>query len=257
MTPAEKARQQIRTQEHTGPTAGMASDYTQANVVILPEKEAAAFREFARLNPKSCPVLEEIPAGEWISSLAAGSDIRRDVPKYRVYINGGYAEQRTDITDLWEADFVTFLIGCSFTFEAALLEASVPIRHMEEHCNVPMYKTSVATKKSLPFQGKMVVSMRPIPTALVGMAERITSQYPDVHGAPVHIGRPADLGIMDLQQPDYGDPVTIHPGEIPVFWACGVTPQNALLEAKLALAITHEPGHMFITDQPHAAYKKT
>ncbi|WP_252312831.1 putative hydro-lyase [Sinobaca sp. H24] len=256
MMSAEDARRHIRNEKHMGPTAGLASDFTQTNVVILPEREAAAFREFTRLNPKSCPVLEEMSAGQYVSSLADGSDIRSDVPKYRIYKKGIYVEQRTNIADLWREDLVTFLIGCSFTFEAALLKESVPVRHMEENRNVPMYKTSIPAEASLPFQGSMVVSMRPIPEALVQKAEQVTARYPDVHGAPVHIGNPAELGITDLAKPDYGDAVTVHPGEVPVFWACGVTPQNALLEAEVPFAITHEPGHMFITDQPHDVYKR-
>jgi uncharacterized protein YcsI (UPF0317 family) len=179
---------------------------------------------------------------------ALGADIRTDCPRYRVFRHGEMAEEREDIAGLWRDDLVTFLLGCSFTLEGALIESGVPLRHVEEGVNVPMYITNVPCAAAAPFAGNMVVSMRPIPSDLVDMTVQVTSRYPGVHGAPVHAGEPGVLGIRDLSSPDFGDPVTVRDGEVPVFWACGVTPQVALLAARLELAITHAPGHMFVTD---------
>lgn len=143
---------------------------------------------------------------------------------------------------------MSFLIGCSFSFEGELLEASVPVRHIEEGRNVPMYLTSIPSKPAGIFRGNMVVSMRPLPYDQIVKAVLVTGSMPKVHGAPIHIGDPAAIGIADIDRPDFGDAVTIHPGEVPVFWPCGVTPQAALMASKPAFAITHAPGHMLVTD---------
>jgi uncharacterized protein YcsI (UPF0317 family) len=179
--------------------------------------------------------------------MAPGADIRTDVPRYRVF-RGGAVEEREEIRGLWRPDLVTFLLGCSFTFEGALIQAGVPVRYIEENVNVSMYVTDIPCDSAGPFRGNLVVTMRPIPAGLVSRAVQVTSRYPGVHGAPLHIGDPAGIGILDLSRPDFGDPVTIRRGEVPVFWACGVTPQMALLEAKPELAITHAPGFMLVTD---------
>lgn len=230
------------------PTAGCCPGYTQVNLVILPVKYAFHFLVFCQRNPKPCPILEVLEEGVWEPVQSApGADVRTDCPRYRVFTEDG-VEDRRDILGLWREDLVTFLLGCSFTFESALMEAGVPVRHVEEGRNVPMYKTSVPCRPAGPFRGELVVTMRPIPGPLVSKAVQITSRFPGVHGAPVHVGDPGSLGIKDLGKPDFGDPVSIRPGEVPVFWACGVTPQVALLRAKPSLAITHAPGHMLVTD---------
>jgi uncharacterized protein YcsI (UPF0317 family) len=219
------------------------------NVVILPSKYAFDFLLFCQRNPKPCPLLEVMEAGVYEPRrLAPGADIRTDCPRYRVF--QGQRERETDhIKDLWRDDLVTFLLGCSFTFERAMLEAGIPVRHIQEARNVPMYMTDRPCDAAGPFRGNLVVSMRPIPAGLVSRAIQITSRYPDVHGAPVHVGDPGGIGIRDIKQPDFGDAVTLYPEEIPVFWACGVTPQVAILAARPELAVTHAPGHMFITDR--------
>jgi len=179
---------------------------------------------------------------------APDADLRTDVPKYCIYRNGRIADEVTDLRSVWRDDLVSFLLGCSFTFEAALLQSGVPVRHIEEGRNVPMFITSIQCAPAGVFRGPLVVTMRPIPAALVARAVQITGRYPGVHGAPVHIGNPADIGIQDLEKPDFGDAVTIRQGEVPVFWACGVTPQAVAMQAKPPLMLTHAPGHMFITD---------
>lgn len=241
-------RQTVRSGKFRGSTAGCCDGYAQANLVILSGEYAQDFAEFARLNPKPCPIIDRIEAGCVEPPLSPKSDIRTDIPGYRIYRNGVFTEEAADLKSLWQPDFVTFLLGCSFTFEWALLKESVPVRHIEMNCNVPMYKTTIPCKATKFFHGNTVVSMRPIPEELVDLAVRITSGYPEVHGAPLHIGNPDVIGIMDILSPDYGDPVEIKPGEIPVFWACGVTPQLVALSSKPDLMITHAPGHMFITD---------
>jgi uncharacterized protein YcsI (UPF0317 family) len=225
----------------------------QANLVVLPtgsgHSEAAEFHQFCLANPKPCPLLEVTRPGDPVPRvLAPAADLRTDLPRYRVYRNGELADERTDIKELWRDDLVAFLIGCSFTFERALLEAGVPVRHLELGRNVPMYRT---TRQCVPvgrFQGPLVVSMRPIPVSLVSKATAVTEAYPQMHGAPVHVGDPAALGIEDLSVPDYGDPVPVREGEVPVFWACGVTPQAVAVASGVPFMITHSPGHMFITD---------
>jgi uncharacterized protein YcsI (UPF0317 family) len=243
-------RGMIRAGRWTGPTAGLARGFVQANLVVLPVSEAAEFAEFCRLNARACPLLEQTAAGEPEPRASApGADLRSDVPRYRVF-RGGRAEERepTDIHSLWRDDLVGFLLGCSFTFENALLAAGLNVRHIAEGRNVPMYRTSRRCQRAGRFAGNLVVSMRPFAPEAIERVIAITSRYPTMHGAPLHAGDPAVLGIGDLARPDFGQAVTIHPGEVPVFWACGVTPQLAIREAGCELAITHSPGCMFVTD---------
>ncbi|MDM5212875.1 putative hydro-lyase [Peribacillus sp. NJ4] len=247
-TPAE-LRAMIRNNELIKPTAGMANGYAQANLAILKKEHAFDFLLFCQRNPKSCPLLDVTEIGSPIPKFAAQSgDIRTDIPKYRIYKYGELMEEVTDISDYWEDDMVGFLIGCSFTFEHALLNNDISIRHIEENCNVPMYKTNISCVEAGIFHGKMVASMRPIPQKDVVRAAQVTSRFPAVHGGPIHIGDPEAIGVSNIQQPDFGDAVTIREGEVPVFWACGVTPQSIAMETKPAIMITHAPGHMFITD---------
>ncbi|MGM9954916.1 MAG: putative hydro-lyase [Peribacillus sp.] len=247
-SPAE-LRSMIRNNEWTNPTAGMANGYAQANLAILKKEHAFDFLLFCQRNPKSCPLLDVTEIGSPVPKFAAqAGDIRTDIPKYRIYKYGEWVEEVTDISDYWEDDMVGFLIGCSFTFEHALLNNDISIRHIEEDCNVPMYKTNIPCIEAGIFHGEMVVSMRPIPQKDVVRAAQVTSRFPAVHGGPIHIGNPGAIGIASIDQPDFGDVVTIHEGEVPVFWACGVTPQSIAMETKPAIMITHAPGHMFITD---------
>jgi uncharacterized protein YcsI (UPF0317 family) len=237
------------------PTTGMCNGYAQGNLVILPKELAWDFILFCQRNPRSCPLLEVADAGSRIfPQFAAGSDIATDLPRYFVYEYGIRTGEYTDVSRFFEerTDLVSFLIGCSFSFEASLLEAGVPVRQIEEGVNVPMFNTNIPCVPAGVFSGNMVVSMRPIPHALVPAAVKITAAMPRVHGAPIHIGYPEILGIKDLDRPDYGDPVTIRPGEIPVFWPCGVTPQAVVMNSRPPFAITHAPGHMFITDVKNA-----
>ncbi len=232
------------------PTAGVAPGMTQANMIALPPDYAWDFLLYAQRNPKACPVLDVIESGRTDTPLAGDADISRDIPLYRVWRNGKLAEEITDASALWQQhpDLVTFLIGCSFTFETPLAEAGIDIRHISAGCNVPMYLTRRECRPAGKLHGRLVVSMRPIPANRVADAVAISGRYPSVHGAPVHIGDPAGLGITDLRHPDFGDAVEIRPGEIPVFWACGVTPQAAVMASQVPFAVSHAPGHMFITD---------
>lgn len=223
--------------------------FAQANLVILPGEVAAEFEEFCRSNPRPCPLLEVTEPGSYRPTrLAPDADLRTDLPRYRVYRRGVCVDRPSDVASCWGENFVAFLIGCSFTFESALLDAGIPVRHIEESRNVPMFRTNIACKPVGRFHGPLVVSMRPMTHEQADRAAEITARFPSVHGAPIQIGDPAKLGITDLDRPDHGDAVTIRPGEVPVFWACGVTPMEAILRAELDLAITHEPGHMLVTD---------
>lgn len=233
----------------SGPTAGMACGYTQVNLVVLPSSLADDFNAFCRLNPKPCPLLERTEAGEYEPrQMAPEADLRTDLPRYRLFRDGELAERPKSIEEYWRGDLVGFLIGCSFTFEWAMLHAGLPVRHVEENRNVPMYRTNVACGPAGPFHGPMVVSMRPLTPGQARQAVDVTSRFERVHGAPVQIGEPDAIGIERLDEPDYGDAVTIREGEIPVFWACGVTPIEAIMRAKPKIAMTHEPGHMLVTD---------
>lgn len=244
-----EVRELIRSGGYSRPTAGLAPGYAQANLVILKKELAFDFLLFCQRNPRPCPVLEVTEAGGWEARLTApGSDLRTDIPKYRVFKNGELVDEPQEIGGIWQDDFVSFLLGCSFSFESGLLEAGLEVRHLTENCNVPMYITDIECNPAGVFSGPVVVSMRPMPAKDVVRAVQITSRFPAVHGAPIHIGDPAAIGIKDINNPDMGDPVTIRPGEIPVFWACGCTPQAAVMRVKPDLVITHAPGHMFITD---------
>lgn len=232
-----------------GQTSGLVPGFAQANLVMLPADWAYDFLLFCRRNPKPCPLLEVTDPGSPVPRrFAPDADLRTDLPRYRVWQKGELIEEPSGVGRWWRGDFVAFLIGCSFTFEAALLRAGVPVRHIELGSNVPMYRTNMPCEPAGRFHGPMVVSMRPLRPADAIRAVQITSRYPDVHGAPVHLGSPEQIGIADLSLPDYGDAVPVEEGEIPVFWACGVTPQAALMEARPPIAITHSPGCMFVTD---------
>jgi uncharacterized protein YcsI (UPF0317 family) len=245
----KEIRALIRKGKWDKPTAGLAMGYAQANLVIVPEKYAFDFLLFCQRNPKPCPLLEVLEPGRFRTEfLSSEADIRTDIPRYNIYRNGKLETTVKEIRGLWKKDFVTFLLGCSFSFEEALLRSKIPIRHIEENKNVPMFMTDIPCKPAGVFQGPMVVTMRPIPQDKVTRAVQITARYASVHGAPVHIGDPSEIGIKSLSRPDFGDAVTIKKGEVPVFWACGVTPQAVVMKAKTDLCITHTPGHMFISD---------
>jgi uncharacterized protein YcsI (UPF0317 family) len=248
LTP-KKIRDLIRKGKWDKPTAGLAMGFAQANLVILPQKYAFEFLLFCQRNPKPCPLLEVLEPGEFRTKfLSLGADIRTDIPCYHIYRKGKLQKAVQEIKSFWKPDFVSFFLGCSFSFEEALLRANIPVRHIEEDKNVPMFISSVPCKSAGVFHGPLVVTMRPIPSDQVTRAVQITSRYASVHGAPIHIGDPSAIGIKDLRRPDFGDPVTIKKGEVPVFWACGVTPQAVVMKTKPDLCITHAPGHMFISD---------
>jgi uncharacterized protein YcsI (UPF0317 family) len=239
----------IRSGGYAGQTSGLAPGRVQANLAILPADWAGEFLLFCQMNPKPCPVLAVTNPGDPIfATLGAHVDVRTDAPQYKVFRDGVVVEEPTDLLNLWRDDLVAFAIGCSFSFEEALIETGLRIRHHEQGLNVPMYVTSLDTSPTPRFSGKLVVSMRPFWPADAIRAVQVTSRYPSVHGAPVHIGLPAQIGIKDLSKPDFGDAVGINEGELPVFWACGVTPQSVAAKAKPPLFISHHPGKMLITD---------
>jgi len=249
-TDAADVRARARSGLLAGPTCGLAPDYLQANLVVVPAALAADFQLFCERNPKPCPLLDVTEAGAWAPRrVAPGADLRTDLPRYRVYRRGVLIDEPSNIVDWWQDDFVAFLLGCSFSFEAAMQRAGLPVRHLDEGRNVPMYRTDIACAPAGIFTGPLVVTMRPLTAAQAIEAIVVSSRYPDAHGAPVHLGDPAAIGISDLARPDFGDAVTVHPGELPVFWACGVTPQAVVMAAKPELAITHSPGCMFVTDR--------
>jgi uncharacterized protein YcsI (UPF0317 family) len=250
-----RARLACRSGQHTAPTSNVAPGYVQGNLVVLPQTLAADFERFCELNPKPCPLVGmSEPGSPYIASLGDDLDIRTDLPRYRVWRNGTLVEEPTDISAHWRDDLVAFVLGCSFSFEEALLSEDLAIRHIEQSCNVPMYRTNVPCKPAGPFAGPLVVSMRPFKPADAARAAKITARYPRVHGAPVQIGDPISLGIADLARPDYGDAVGIAADEVPVFWACGVTPQSIILQSKPEFAITHAPGCMLVTDRRNAEF---
>ena len=245
----QSVRAAIRAGRMTSHTSGAAPGYAQGNLVILPRAEAEAFEAFCKANPKPCPLLGVGQPGDpMLHALGEDIDIRTDVPRYRVWENGELVSEPTDIRDLWREGLVSFVIGCSFSFEQALIEAGIPLRHVQQGRNVAMYRTNIDTTPAGPFHGPMVVSMRPLAPQHVALAVEVTGRMPNVHGAPIHIGDPAAIGIADLTKPDFGDPVAILPDEVPVFWACGVTPQSAVMQSKPAFCITHAPGCMLVTD---------
>ena len=244
------ARLSIRADRHRGPTAALAPGYVQGNLAILPQALAADFLRFCQINPKPCPLIGmSAPGDPRVPELAADLDIRTDLPRYRVWSNGELIAEPTDIADFWRDDLVSFVIGCSFSFEEALTSDGIELRHITQQCNVPMYRTSIPTAEAGPFHGPMVVSMRPMTPANAIRAVQITTRFPSVHGAPVHIGKPEMIGIKDVMKPDWGDPPEMKSGEMPVFWACGVTPQSVVMTVKPEFCITHYPGCMLVTDR--------
>jgi uncharacterized protein YcsI (UPF0317 family) len=242
-------RRLARTGELRGPTPGLAVGYEQANLVVVPRHVAFDFLLFCRRNPRPCPLLDVTDPGDpEFRRSAPGSDLRTDVPSYRVYRHGELVAESFDLFPWWRDDLVGFLLGCSFTFENALVRAGLPVRHLEQGRNVPMYRTTIPCEPAGIFHGPMVVSMRPMTPEQADAADAICARYPRSHGGPVQIGDPGSIGIHDIYTPDYGDAVEIHPGEVPVFWACGVTPQAVATAARPPLLLTHAPGHMFLTD---------
>jgi uncharacterized protein YcsI (UPF0317 family) len=235
--------------ELTDPTAGLALGYVQANLVMVPRELAYDFLLFCQRNPKPCPLLDVTEVGSAEPALVApGADLRADLPRYCVYRNGDLVDEPGDLWQWWRDDLVGFLLGCSFTFENALLQAGLPLRHLEAGSNVPMYRTNRMCRPAGVFHGPMVVSMRPLTPTQAITATRICARFPRAHGTPVHFGDPAAIGIADIHHPDFGDAVEVRPGEVPVFWACGVTPQAVAMAARPPFLITHKPGCMFVTD---------
>src|SRR5262245_11920758 len=247
-------RADVRAGRLSGVTAGLGAGFVQANLAVLQREVAYDFLLFSQRNPRPCPLLEVTDVGSPEPvGVAPGADLRTDIPRYRIYKHGELADEVTDVTAYWRDDLVAFLLGCSFTFEWALLEAGIRLWHVDNGANVAMWRTSIACRPSGIFHGPMVVSMRPIPAAQLAKAVTASARFPGAHGAPVHIGDPAAIGIRDITRPDWGDPQHFESGDVPVFWACGVTPQAVALASKPSFMITHSPGHMFITDLPNAA----
>ncbi len=246
---AADVRALCRSGEFDGPTAGYADNHVQANLMIVPKEYAFDFLLFCQRNPKPCPLVEVLEAGAVEPRTAPGADLRSDLPGYRIFENGVMTREVADISEYWRDDLVSFLIGCSFSFESALIEGGIPLRHIEQQRNVAMYKTNMPCVPAGRFTGNAVVSMRPVKSRDVSRAVEITARLPQVHGAPVHIGNPHAIGIADLRHPDFGDAVEIMDDELPVFWACGVTPQYVAELSKLPFCITHAPGKMFVTDR--------
>ncbi len=250
----DQFRQLVRRKDFKGPTVGQCGEYAQANLVIVPSAYAEDFLRFCVRNPKACPLLGVGERGQWnVPGLGRDVDLRTDAPGYNVYRDGELCEQPEDILSLWNDDLVGFAIGCSFSFEQMLLQERIPLRHVDEGVNVPMFRTNIANAPAGRFGGQLVVTMRPMTGAHAIRAVQVTSRFPSVHGAPVHLGNSRAIGIADLSRPDYGDAVTIREDDVPVFWACGVTPQSALEAARLPFAIAHRPGHMLVTDIPNAS----
>lgn len=253
---AKKLREEIRNGSFTGSTSGAAGNKVQANLVILPKAYAFDFLLYAMRNKKAVPVIEVLEDGQTESRYADDSDIRTDIPKYNIYKEGVLTDTVDDISEYWQDDFVTFLIGCSFTFEQAILDEGLSIKHIDAGRNVAMYKTNIATDPAGVFSGELVVSMRPFDENAVETVSRVTEQFPEMHGGPVHYGDPREIGIKDIGHPEYGESIEIDEGELPVFWACGVTPQNAALNAKPRIMITHAPGYMLVTDLQNEDYRQ-
>jgi len=249
MTPYQ-LRQTIRSGNMTTNTSGLCSGFVQGNLCILPQDYANDFLKFCHLNPKPCPIvgMSESPGDFRLKSLGQDIDLRTDIPQYKLFENGQSVAQVNNIEQYWRDDLVAFVLGCSFSFEEALLADGLDVRNLSEGVNVPMYRTNIACQAAGPFAGNTVVSMRPYKPADAIRAVQICSRFPSVHGAPIHFGDPAAIGINDIAAPDFGDAVTINPGEVPVFWACGVTPQVAVEQAKPDFCITHAPGCMLVTD---------
>jgi uncharacterized protein YcsI (UPF0317 family) len=249
------ARLAIRAGKHRGSTSGLAPGFVQGNLAILPKSIAGDFLRFAQLNPKPCPIIGTSAPGDWrVPELGEDLDIRTDIPRYRVWKNGEIVAEPDNIKDVWRDDLVSFVIGCSFSFEEALMADGIEMRHIALNKTVPMFRTSVETKPAGPFHGPMVMSMRPMTPAHAIRAVQITTRFPSVHGAPVHIGKPEMIGIKDIMKPEWGDGVPIGDDEIPVFWACGVTPQSVIMAAKPEFCITHYPGTMLVTDRKNTEF---
>ncbi len=249
VSPAAEVRQRARRGELAGPTPGLAPGYVQANLVVVPRELAFDFLLFCQRNPKPCPLLDVTEVGSAEPRLVApAADLRTDLPRYCVYRHGERIDEPTDLNAWWRDDLVAFLLGCSFTFKNALLQAGLPVRHLEMGTNVPMYRTRLECRAAGVFHGPMVVSMRPMTPAQAIRAVQVCSRFPRAHGAPVHVGDPEAIGVHHLDRPDFGDAVEIRAGEVPVFWACGVTPQAVAMTARPPFLITHQPGHMFVTD---------
>ncbi len=247
-------RKQIRSGEFSGNTSGYSQGFVQGNLCILPADWANDFLQFCQLNPKPCPLIamSSEPGDFNIAKLGIDLDIRSDVPSYKVFKNGELQEEVTDVSDHWRDDLVTFVLGCSFSFEEALIADGLEIRNVTEGVNVPMYRTDIDCASAGRFSSKMVVSMRPMIPSDAIRAIQICTRFPSVHGAPIHFGDPGTIGIRDIDAPEFGDAVTINQHEVPVFWACGVTPQVALEKAKPPFCITHSPGCMLVTDLPNS-----
>lgn len=243
-------RAEIRAGRFRGPTSGLAAGFVQANVAMVPAEYAESFAEFCDRNRRACALLHRTEPGEFLlPSLGEGIDIRSDIPRYQIHRAGAASFEVTDIHDLWRDDLVTFALGCSFSFEEALISAGIEVRNISEACNVPMFRTNRRCERAGPFHGNLVVSMRPFKPQVIEQVCAITERYPLVHGAPMHVGAPSELGIEAISQPDFGDAVSVQVDEVPAFWACGVTAIEALRNAGLDFCITHAPGHMLITDR--------
>lgn len=239
------------------PTAGFCDGFVQANLAALPEAYAGDFEDFCRSNAQPCPLLEIVGPGQHrTQKLAQGADLLNVIPRYRIWENGHVREEVKEIGGYYREDLVFFLLGCSFSFEEALVEAGIRLRHVDQECNVSMFRTNIPLNSAGPFRGQMVVSMRPIHHRLVAKACAVTAHFPEVHGAPVHVGYPEMIGIRDIAQVDYGDAVEVAADEVPVFWACGVTPQNVLAQSQIPFAITHAPGFMFVGDLRNEAFAR-
>jgi len=260
LPPANQARilrSQIRSGRHATVTTGLARGHLQANLVILPADWADEFASFCAANPKPCPLIaQSAPGNPTLPNLGGDIDVRSDLPRYRVFRNGEAVSEETDVTALWRDDLVTFALGCSYSFESALLEDGVPIRHIEQGKKVCTYRTRLDTVPAGRLHGRMVVSMRnfTVPNAI--RAIEITSRFPRVHGAPIHFGDPAAIGIADIARPEFGGEPDIRPGEVPLFWACGVTPQTVIEAARPPFCITHKAGHMLVTDRLNEEFRE-
>lgn len=244
MTPAQQARLDIREKRHTGSSRGLALGYVQCNLAVVPENLAFEFLLYCQRNARACPVLEVCDPGDTEpKQLAPGADLRTDLSQYAIYRNGERQPDVTDLRALWRADLVAFLIGSGITFDGALERAGVPT---DKHRWV--LNSKIPTVPSGRFRGDMVVTMRWLTPEQAIVATQVSSRFPHNHGAPIHIGDPAAIGA-DLAHPLFGGPVPALPGGlVAVFWACGVTPQQAALEARIELLIAHAPAHSFVTD---------
>ncbi|WP_332683792.1 putative hydro-lyase [Bosea sp. (in: a-proteobacteria)] len=244
-----EARRAVREGRLSCQTSSLAPGFVQGNLVILPQDLASDFLRFCQRNPKPCPIIGMTEPGDpRLPDLGADLDLRTDLPRYRVWRDGELVDEPADILSHWRGDLVGFVIGCSFSFEEALIADGLEVRNVAAGVNVSMFRTSIPCAPAGRFAGPMVVTMRPFSPADAIRAIQITSRFPAVHGAPVHIGLPEQIGIADLGKPDYGDPVEMRDGELPVFWACGVTPQAVIAAARPPFAITHAPGAMLVTD---------